>query len=201
MPTPNPGDLDVTAGTLSCRSGPLPLLIAQLYFQNTFVGGVSTTASACSVLNSLRWRNITYPTAEIHHTLGYCILPSLVKKAPGLCKESGSKNLRKWLWNHDGCYLHIVLTWTAAIIKCACLTDADFTYLLIYNHVYFYLVCIYIYLCLFTSHLSHWNVNLLFRLLVIAVWLTVLLCSVLSWCIEIWQLICSFDFLLFTLWS
>lgn len=32
--------------TLSCRSGPLPLLTAQLYFQNTFVDGVSTTVSA-----------------------------------------------------------------------------------------------------------------------------------------------------------
>lgn len=87
-----------------------------------------------------------------------------------------------------------------AIIKCACLTDAEFTYLLIDNGVYFYLVCIYIYLCLFTSHLSQWNVNLLFRLLVIAVWLTVLLCSVLSWCLVLhfgsWFVLLIFCYLL-----
>lgn len=212
MPTPNPGDLDVTADTLSCRSGPLPLLTAQLYFQNTFVDGVSTTVSTahaevdtralsstslCEGISQIRLQKfITHWSTEFCHPW-WKKPQDCAKKVAQKTSETGFETTMAAvcsLW-------HIVLTRTAAIIKCACLTDADFTYLLIYNHVYFYLVCIYIYLCLFTSHLSQWNANLLFRLLVIAVWLTVLLCSVLSWCIAIWQLICSFDFLLFTLWS
>ena len=44
-PTPNPGDPEVTAATLSCRPGPLLLLLAQLYFQKAFADSGSTKVS------------------------------------------------------------------------------------------------------------------------------------------------------------
>lgn len=44
-PTPNPGNVEVAAETLSCRPGPLLLLLAQLYFQKAFADSGSTKVS------------------------------------------------------------------------------------------------------------------------------------------------------------
>lgn len=77
-PTLNPGDLEVTAETLSCRPGPLLLLLAQLYFQKAFADTGSTKVSTVHAdvdthaLSSATFRrNITDLTTEIHHAQVY----------------------------------------------------------------------------------------------------------------------------------
>lgn len=45
IPTPNPGNLEVRAETLSCRPRPLLLLLSWLYFQKAFADSGSTKVS------------------------------------------------------------------------------------------------------------------------------------------------------------
>lgn len=129
-------------------------------------------------------RNITDVTwRQKRVTPGVLRFAVLGEGSPRTARELKTQKMRCKMWRLLSAGFGTLSWHEQQAIKCACLTDADFTYLLIYNHIYFYFVYIYIYLCLFTSPLSQWNVNLLLGLLVIAVWLTVLLCSVLRWCL------------------
>ena len=163
-PTLNPGDLEVTAEMLSCGPWPRLLLLAWLYFQNAFadsgstkVGTVHTSVDMHALSSTAFWSNITDLTTELHHTQVYWISPSLVKGALRTAQRKYLKTQKRpfmtW-WLLSAVFGTSSWCQQQVIIKCACVTDADFTCLLIYNHVYFYLVYIYIYLCLFTSSIS-----------------------------------------------
>lgn len=185
---PTPANLEVTAETLQCRPGPLLLLLAQPDFQEALADPPRSGLPVqkwihmfCPQQASVREYHRPGLTTEIPYksVLNFVILG---EESPRTVLKTQKMSFKTWWLLSKG---FGTLSWheQQAIIKSACLTDADSRYLLIYNHVYFYLVCIYIYLCLFTSHLFQRNVNLPFRLLVIALWLTVLLCSMLSWCL------------------